>query len=203
MLGAVAIAAFVLSGPPARAEAEARNEPRLFLRLATGPAFNYESWSPSGGSPGASYRGWAPALDVAVGRRVRPRLVIAGDLQLAAVVDRAESYLGGSYQLTDTLHLLDSLSAIADYTLWRHPQFHCGGGLGLLVTTDVDTHMGSTAMNLGFALSVHAGYRRRLARAWSIGVMGRVTFYGFGSQTPPPPASSLGFLPALLLTFTR
>ena len=189
MLGAVAIAAFVLSGPPARAEAEARNEPRLFLRLAAA-GVRLRKLEPVRSSPGASYRGWAPALDVAVGRRVRPRLVIAGDLQLAAVVDRAESYLGGSYQLTDTLHLLDSLSAIADYTLWRHPQFHCGGGLGLLVTTDVDTHMGSTAMNLGFALSVHAGYRRRLARAWSIGVMGRVTFYGFGSQTPPPPASS-------------
>jgi hypothetical protein len=203
VLGALVMAAVALSGPPARAEGDARDEPPLFLRLAIGPAFNYESWSPSGGSPGASYTGWAPALDVAVGRRVRPRLVIAGDLQLAAVFDRTESYLGGSYQLKDTLHLLDSLSAIADYTLWRHPQFHGGGGLGLLVTTQVDTHMGGPATNLGFTLSVHAGYRRRLAGNWSIGVMGRVTFYGFGSQTPPPAASSLGFLPALLLTFTR
>ena len=203
MLGALAIAAAALSGPQARAEGEATNEPRLYLRLAVGPAFNYESWSPSGGSPGASYTGWAPALDVAVGRRVRPRLVIAGDLQLATVVNRTESYLGGSYPLTDTLHFLDSLSAIADYTLWRHPRLHGGGGLGLLVTNDVDTHMGSAATNLGFALSVHAGYRRRLARAWSIGVMGRLTFYGFGSQTPPPSASSIGFLPVLLLTFTR
>jgi hypothetical protein len=203
VLGALAIAAAVLSGPQAQAEGEAPNEPRLYLRLAVGPAFNYESWSPSGGSPGASYTGWAPALDVAVGRRVRPRLVIAGDLQLATVVNRTESYLGGSYPLTDTLHFLDSLSAIADYTPWRHPRLHGGGGLGLLVTTDVDTHMGSVATNLGFALSVHAGYRRRLARAWSIGVMGRLTFYGFGSQTPPPSASSIGVLPVLLLTFTR
>jgi hypothetical protein len=203
VLAALAIAAVVVSAPPVRAEGEDRSEPRLFLRLAAGPALNYESWSPSGGSPGASYTGWAPAVDVAVGRRVRPRLVIAGELQLAMVVNRTESYLGGSYQLTDTLHFLDSLSGIADYTLWRHPQFHGGGGLGLLVTTDVDTHMGSTATNLGFALSVHAGYRRRLARAWSIGVMGRLTFYGFGSQTPPPAASSLGLLPTLLLTFTR
>ena len=203
VLGALAIAAVALSGPQAQADGEAPNEPRLYVRLATGPAFNHESWSPSGGSPGASYTGWAPVLDLAVGGRVRPRLVIAGDLQLATVVNRTESYLGGSYQLTDTLHLLDSLSAIADYTPWRHPRFHGGGGLGLLVTTDVDTHMGSTATNLGFALSVHAGYRRPLARAWTIGVMGRLTFYGFGSQTPPPSASSIGFLPVLLLTFTR
>jgi hypothetical protein len=205
VIGAVVMAAVFLSGPPARAEGEARDEPRLFLRLAAGPALNYEqkSWSLSGGSPGASYTGWAPAVDVAVGWRVRPRLVIAGDLQLAMVVNRTESYLGGSYPLRDTLHFLDALSGIADYSLGRYPQFHGGGGLGLLVTTDVDTHMGSTATNLGFALSVHAGYRRRLARAWSVGVMGRLTFYGFGSQTPPPPASSIGLLPTLLLTFTR
>jgi hypothetical protein len=203
VVGALALATVVVSGPQAHAEGEARNEPRLFLRLAAGPAFNYESWSPSGGSPGASYTGWAPVLDVAAGRRVRPRLIIAGDLQLAAAVNRTESYLGGSYPLTDTLHFLDSFSAIADYTLWRHPQFHGGGGLGFVVTTDVDTHMGSTATNLGFAASVHAGYRRPLAGAWLIGVMGRLTFYRFGSKTPPPPASSIGFLPALLLTFTR
>jgi hypothetical protein len=203
VVAALALASISLSGLQAHAEGEPPKAPRLFLRLAAGAAFNDESWSPSGGSPGASYTGWAPAVDVAVGRRVRPRLVLAGELQLAAVVNRTESYLGGSYPLTDTLHFLDSLSAIADYTLWRHPRFHGGGGLGLLVTTDVDTHMGSTATNLGFALSVHAGYRRPLARAWSVGVMGRLTFYGFGSQTPPPSASSLGVLPVLLLTFTR
>ena len=195
--------AAVFVGRQARAEGDVPGEPRLFLRLATGPAFNYESWSPVRRQPRASYTGWAPVLDVAVGRRVRPRLVIAGDLQLATVVNRTESYLGGSYPLTDTLHFLDSLSAIADYTLWRHPRFHCGGGLGLLVTTDVDTHMGSTATNLGFALSVHAGIAAALARAWSIGVMGRLTFYRFGSHTPPPSASSIGLLPVLLLTFTR
>jgi hypothetical protein len=203
VIGALATAAVALAVAPARAGGDAGDEPRLFLRLATGPALNYESWSPSGGSPGASYTGWGPALDLAIGRRVRRGLVIAGELRLATVVNRTESYLGGSYQLTDTLHFLDSLSAIADYTPGRHPWFHGGGGLGLLATTDVDTHMGSTATNLGFALSVHAGYRRPLAGAWSMGVMGRLTFYGFGSQTPPPSASSIGVLPVLLLTFTR
>lgn len=126
----------LFSGRQALAEGEVPNEPRLFLRLATGPAFNYESWSPSGPNAGASFTGWAPVLEVAVGRRVRPRLVIAGDLQLAAVVNRTESYLGGSYPLAGTLHFLDTLTAIADYTLWRHPRFHGGGGIGLLIVTD-------------------------------------------------------------------
>jgi hypothetical protein len=180
------LAGALLSERQALAEGELPNEPRLFLLLATGPAFNYESWSPSGPNAGASYTGWAPVLEVAVGRRVRPRLVIAGDLQLAAVVNRTQSYLGGSYPLAGTLHFLDTLSAIADYTLWRHPRVHGGGGIGLLLMTDVDTQMGNTPTNLGLALSVHAGYQWRRARVWSIGVMGRLTFYRFGSDTPPP-----------------
>jgi hypothetical protein len=200
---ALVLAAAALLSRPARADGEPPAERPLFLSLAVGPAFCYESWSPDGGSPGASYTGWAPALDVAVGRRVRPRLVIAGDLQLASVVNRTESYLGGSYPLTDTLHFLDTLSAIADYTFWRHPRFHAGGGLGLLVMTEVDTHIGSATTNLGFALSVQAGYRRHLAGNWSVGVMGRLTFYRFGSDTPPPSSTSIGLLPVLLVTFTR
>lgn len=199
----LSVVAALLVGQQARAEGEAPRKPHLFLRLAIGPAFNYESWSPEGSNTGASYAGWAPVLDVAIGWEVRPRLVLAGVLQLAPVVNRTENAFGGSYPLTDTLHLLDSLSAISDYTPWRHPRIHFGGGAGLMAVTEVDTHMGSTATHLGFALSVHAGYRRHLAGAWSVGVMGRLTLYGFGSDTPAPPASSVGLLPVLLLTFTR
>ena len=72
-----------------------------------------------------------------------------------------------------------------------------------MVATEIDTNTGSTATHLGFALSVHAGYRWHLAGTWSIGVMGRLTLYGFVSDTPAPPASSVGLLPVLLLTFAR
>jgi hypothetical protein len=71
------------------------------------------------------------------------------------------------------------------------------------VTTTVDTLMGCAGTDLGFALSIHAGYQRPLRRGWSIGMMGRLTFYGFGSETPAPASSSVGFLPVVLLTFTR
>jgi hypothetical protein len=199
----LAIAAALAAGSPARADDLAPTEPRLFLRLAAGPGFGYESWTPEGGSAGASSTGWAPVLDVAVGRRVRPRLVVAGELQLAAIVDRTESYRGGSYPLVDTLHFVDTLSAIADYTLWRYPRLHAGGGVGLMAMTAVDGHMGSTATSWGFALGAHAGYRRPLSHTWSIGVMGRVICYRFASDTPRPSATSTGVLPSLLLTFTR
>jgi hypothetical protein len=203
VVGALAMAAVALSGPQARAGGDAGGEPRLFLRLAIGPAANYESWSPSGGSPGASYTGWAPVLDAAVGRRVRRGLVIAGDLQLASVVNRTESYLGGSYPLGDTLHLVDTLGALVDYTPWSLPRLHVGGGVGLMAATDVDTHMGSTKTSWGWALSAHAGLHRRLARSWSIGLMARLTFYRFASDAPPPSATSVGLLPAVLVTFSR
>jgi hypothetical protein len=203
-LVATVVAACVgLGGRPARAEGDGSSEPRLFLRLAAGPAFNYESWSPDGGSPGASYTAWGPALDVAVGRRVRRGLVIAGDLQLAMLVNRTESYLGGSYPLTDTLHFVDTLGAVVDYTPWSRPRFHVGGSLGVMAATDVDTHMGSTKTSWGWSLSAHAGVRRHLARAWWVGIMARLTFYRFGSDTPPPSSTSVGLLPVLLLTFTR
>ena len=54
------LAGALFSGRQALAEGEVPNEPRLFLRLATGPAFNYESWSP-----------WAPTPAPAIwgGRR--------------------------------------------------------------------------------------------------------------------------------------
>jgi hypothetical protein len=201
LTAALAMASAWFAVPPARADAV--DPPRLFLRGAVGPAFNAERWSPDGGSPGASTTGWAPAVNLAVGWRVRPRLVVAADLQVAPVVNRTESYRGGSYELADTLHFVDTLGVVADVTSWRHPRFHAGGGVGLMAATDVDTHMGSTATNLGVALLAQAGYSRPVGHGCSLGAMARLTFYRFGSEQPAPASTSVGLLPALLLTFTR
>lgn len=187
----------------ARAGGDTGREPRLFVRVAVGAAFDRESWTPSGGTQGARYTGWAPVLELAVGRRLRPRLVIAGDLQLASVVDRTETYRGGSYGLADTLHLLDTLSVIADYGLWRYPRVHVGGGPGLLVVTEIDTQFGGTATNLGGALTGYAEYRRHLGRRWDMGVIAKLTAYAFGSSSPAPSSFSIGILPAVVLTFSR
>lgn len=201
LTAALAMASAWFAVAPARADAA--DPPRLFLGLAVGPAFNAERWSPDGGSPGASTTGWAPAFNVAAGWRVRPRLVVAVDLQVAPVANRTESYRGGSYELADTLHVIDTLAVLADVTSWRHPWFHAGGGVGLMAATDADTHMGSTATNLGVALLAQAGYSRPLGRGWSVGAMARLAFYRFGSDQPAPPSISVGLLPTLLVTFTR
>jgi hypothetical protein len=57
VVATLAFASALCAGQRARADSDVPVEPRLFLRLAVGAAFNYESWSPSGGSPGASYTG--------------------------------------------------------------------------------------------------------------------------------------------------
>jgi hypothetical protein len=192
-----------LSGRGARAEGEPSGDGRLFVRLAVGPAFTYERWHPTGGSPGATYIGWGPTLDLAIGRRLGPGWRVAGDLQLAGIIDRDEGYLGGSYPLQNTLFLLETASVLADYTPRSHPRFDFGGALGVLAATEIDTQAGSTATDWGWAASFHVGVRRALSAKWSLGLMGRLTVYRFGSDLPAPTSTATGLLPVLLVTFTR
>jgi hypothetical protein len=203
LAAALSFAAVLAANRSVRAGGDALREPRLFVRLAAGPAFDVESWTPSGPSTGASTKGWAPVLDVAVGRRIRPRLAIAGDLQLASVIDRTQSYRGGSYALADTLHLLDAVSVVVDYRLWRYPWLYVGGGPGLLFASDIDTQFGATATNLGGTLTAYAGYRRYVGRGWNMGVIAKLTLYGFASSSPPPSSVSIGLLSLVLVSFGR
>ena len=204
---AVACVALALSSGfgarPARAEPPPAPERRLFLRLGVGPAFSYESYRPQAPVPGGSYFGFGPALDVAVGWRILPGLVVGGALQSVGIFDRDERYLGRTYGLADTLHLVDTLGVLADYTFRAHPRLHVGATLGALALTDVDTDMGGAQTGWGLAMSVHAGLQRPLRGRWAIGVLARLTFYQVGSSTPPPESAVTGVLPALLLTFTR
>ena len=185
---------------PARADVPPP-EGRLFTRFGAGAAFDYERSHPNGGAPGASYTGWGPAFDLGVGRRIRPALALAGELQLAAINDRTQRYLGASYELADTLHLLTSLGVLADYAPQSRPWLHLGGGLGVSMVRDVDTSLGGSQTNWGWAASVHAGVERRISGHWSAGLLGQLTFYRFGSNDPAPGFSTTGLLPMLLAAF--
>ena len=199
----LALVLVLLVAAPARADVAPAPERRLFTRFGAGAAFDYESWHPDGGAPGASYTGWGPALDVTVGRRIRPGLVIAGDLQAAAAFNRSQSYLGVSYALSNTLHLANTLSAIADYAPRARPWLHLGGGLGVVAVTDVDTNYGANNTSWGWAVALHAGVERRVSARYAIGLLARLTIYRFGSDTPPPSSTSTGVLPTLLVTLAR
>ena len=107
-----------------------------------------------------------------------------------------------TYPLADTLHFVDTLAALLDYYPNPRRGLHVGGTLGLAAITELDTHMGGTQTSLGLAASVHAGYERFVSKRWSAGGMARLGLHHYGTDTPPPAATSTGLLASLLLAFT-
>ena len=105
----------------------ARPERRLFTRFGGRRGVRLRELDPDGGAPGASYTGWGPALDV-LGRRIRPGLVIAGDLQLAAVVNRSRELPRHLVRAVGHAAPREHLSAIADYTPRARPGFTSAAG---------------------------------------------------------------------------
>ena len=195
-------ASLILGAAAARADDGGRIHQGRFLRVATGLAYLREGWSPSGGTADAVHTGWGPALEVAVGKFVRPRLVLAGSLQLTGIINRDETTLGATYPLDDTLHFVDTLSALVDFYPNPRRGLHFGGSLGLAAITELDTHMGGTQTSFGFAAALHAGTELFVSRRWSAGGMARLGFHRTGSDTPPPDATTTGLLASLLLAAT-
>src|SRR4029079_18344976 len=74
---AVALALALSAAPAARAYGERMHQVRL-IGVAAVPAYLHESWHPSGGTGDAVHTGWGPALDVTVGKFLRPPLAVAG-----------------------------------------------------------------------------------------------------------------------------
>jgi hypothetical protein len=197
-------AAALATMPPSAVRADgAPGGERLLLRIGAGPGLVSESWSPDGPNTGSSATGLGPTVGVTVGARVRPGLVIAGDLQLCGIINRTEQYLGMSYDLVDTIHFVDTLGALADWTPPRHPRLHLGVGLGLAAVTDLDTDLGGTQTAYGVALPLQAGYGRPISPRWTAELTLRLTAYRVYADTPPPPSTSTGALFTLLVSFTR
>lgn len=187
---------------PARADDGGRAHQGRLLRVATGLVYLHESWYPSSNEPSAVLTGWGPALEVTLGKFLRPRLALAGSLQLAAAINRDETTLGRSYDLTDTLHFVDTLSALADFYPNPRRGFHVGGSLGIATITEVDTYMGGSQTSWGFAGALHGGYERFVSRRWSLGGLARLAFHTYDTDTPPPHATTTGVLFSLLFAAT-
>ena len=201
---AVAVVASILAvAPAAGADDGTRVHQGRLLRVATGLSTLHESWHPSGGNTAdAVHTGWGPSLEVAVGKHVRPGLVLGGSLQLTGIVNRDETTLGITYPLDDTLHFVDTVAALVDYYPNPRRGLHAGGTLGIAAITELDTHMGGTQTSFGPAASLHAGYERFISRRWSAGGMARLAFHHYGTDRPAPGATSNGLLASLLLAFT-
>lgn len=200
-LAGVALASIAGAARPTRAEDGAISEGGRVVRIAAGPTYLNESWHASDRSSEAVHAGWGPALDVTVGEFVLPRIVLAGSLHLAGIINRDETTGGITYPLDDTIHFVDTFVAMIDF--YPKPSgLHEGGGLGIAAITELDTHMGGTQTNFGLAGEAHVGYERFVSQRWSVGGLLRLSLYHYLSDTPAPAASSIGTLATLLASFT-
>lgn len=182
-LAAIGFAAAL--GGDARAEAPA-------LRLSLGAAYLHESWTPSGGSPGAVFSGAGTSLELSIGKRVRPRLVVGALWQLVAVSDPTESYLGTTYAASGTDRFLDAVAAFADF--YPNPQrgLRVGGSAGVLAATNVDREC-CVSTYWGGVVSVRVGWEVFVARRWSVGAVAQVEGYRYphGADNPRSPSAAL------------
>jgi hypothetical protein len=188
--------------PAAGADDGGRVHRGRFLRLGAGVAYLRESWTPSGGTAGAIHTGWGPALEIAIGKHLRPGLALAGSVQLAGIINRNQTTLGMTYALASTVHFVDTVTALVDYYPNPRRGLHLGAALGLAAITELDTHSDGTQTSWGLAGALHGGHERFISPRWSMGGMIRVAFHRYGTDTPPPAATSNGLLATALLTFT-
>jgi hypothetical protein len=188
--------------PSKPGKAGKRSHAGFFLRLAVGTVYLHESWSPTGTGAGATYSGWGPALDTSIGHSVRPGLVVGGRWQLATFIAPNETYGGETYAITQTERFMNTVGAFVDDYPNPRRGLHFGGGLGLLVVTDLDSYYYSHQTSWGAALSGHVGYEVFFSNRWSVGGMAGLSAYRYWSNLAGVSAVSDGLLPSLLVAFT-
>ena len=191
----------VATAPSAPADGGTRSPSGVFLRLSLGAAYLHESWNPSGGSPGAVFSGAGPSLELSIGKRVRPRLVVGGLWQFVAVSDPAESYRGTTYAAPGTDRFLNVVSAFADYYPSPRRGLHVGGSAGVLAASNFDRSCCLTT-HWGAALSVRIGYDVFFSRRWSVGALAELEAYRYSSSEANISSASNGLLPTLALAVT-
>ena len=159
------------------------------------PAYLHESWHPSGGTGDAVHTGWGPALDVTVGKFVRPRLMVARQPGRSPRSSTATRRRWGR-PTRSTTRFTSSTRPPRSWTSTRTRRagLHAGGALGIAAITEVDTHMGGSQTSWGPVVALHVGWERFVSRRWSAGGMLRLAFYHYGTDTPPPDASANGLL---------
>jgi hypothetical protein len=179
-----------------------RSHDGFLLRLALGTVYLHESWAPTGAGTGASYSGWGPALETSVGRSLRPGLVVGGRWQLATFLDPNEAYGSASYAVAQTERFMNTAGAFVDDYPNPLRGLHFGGGLGVLVVTDLDSYSETHETSWGAALFGHLGYEIYFSNRWSVGGMAELSAYRYWSNRAAVSAVSDGILPSVVAVFT-
>ena len=191
----------VATAPGAPADGGKGSPDGFFLRLSLGGVYLHESWNPSGGSPGAVFSGAGTSLELSIGKRVRPRLVVGGLWQFVAVSDPTESYRGTTYVAPGSDRFLDVVSAFADYYPSPRRGLHVGGSAGVLAASILDRTC-CLSTDWGAALAVRVGYDVFFSRRWSVGALAQLEAYRYSSGESGVSSTSNGLLPTLALAIT-
>ena len=192
----------VTKAPSAPAAAGKRSHDGFFLRLSLGAVYLHESWSPAGGSPGAAYSGGGTSFEAAIGKSIRPGLIVGGLWRLVVVTDPNESYLGTTYVVAATDRFLDGAAGFVDYYPRPRRGFHLGGSAGLLAASNVDGAYGSSTTSWGAVLSAWCGYEVFFSSRWSVGALAQLQGYRYATTEASISSVSYGLLPTLALAFT-
>jgi len=187
--------------PTIGAQAPATKHRALFLRVGLEAVYLYESWTPSGATPGAAYEGWGTALDTTVGLRIRPGLIVGGRWQVAGLADLNEVFQGLTFVPTQQVRLMNTIGAFVDDSPVRWRGLHVGGGAGLLAASSLDWNYGAQSTAWGGTLWLQAGYERRFSRRWSAGVLVGLAGYRTWSDEAAVSAAANGLLTTLALAF--
>ena len=175
---------------------------RLFLRLALETVYLHESWSPKSGGPGAIYAGWGTALDISIGRTLRPGFSVGGRWQFSAVVDANESYRGATYVATQTARFLNTIAIFVNDFPTPRRGFNLGGSVGVLAASNLDRFYGTVSTGWGVAVSGHVGYETLFSNRWSVGVLAGLAVYRYWDSEAGVSSTSDGLLPSLALSFS-
>jgi hypothetical protein len=174
---------------------------KLTLRVSAGAAYLHESWTPHDGNPGSVQSGWAPALEVAVGRTLSPRLAIGGVWQSASVFSLAESFAGTDYHLMRVVKLWNLVGAYAEDPRLPRIPLRAGIALGFVASSFLDAAQEQIDTTYAVAASPYLGYDRRVWRRLSVGALARCTLYRSVFGDNPASATTTGVVPSLMVTF--
>ena len=187
---------------PSAPAARERSPGGFFLRLSVGAVYLHESWSPDGGGPGAVYGGGGTSLEAAIGKSVRPGLIVGGLWRLVVVTDPNESYAGTTYVVAATDRFLDEVAGFVDYYPNPRRGFHLGGSAGLVAASNLDRAYWSYTTSWGAALSIRCGYEVFFSSRWSVGALAQLAGYRYSTTEASVSSSTYGLLPTLALAFT-
>ena len=147
------------------------------------------------------FSGAGPSLELSVGKRVRPRLVVGGLWQFVAVSDPAESYRGTTYVAAGTDRFRNVVAAFGDFYPSARRGLHVGGSVGVVVASNLERKC-CVSTDWGGVVAARIGYDVFFSRRWAVGAVAQVEAYRYSSGEAGVSAATNGVLPTVAVAVT-